>query len=135
MEKPWRLAESLVKLRDNINQKWPLRSKASDGTIGDSAHASRVSDHNPWVHDHSGQPVVTAMDITNDPAHGPDGTLLSVALITDARVKYVIFAGRIWKARTGRWEPYRGVNPHNHHVHVSVKAEPASYDNPSNWSL
>jgi len=124
----WRLAESLKRLRVQINTAHPTRSKVSDGSIGDTKHAARVSDHNP-----NAAGVVTAIDITHDPAHLVDGRLLSRQLIADKRVKYVIFSGEIWKARTGKWEPYRGANAHNHHVHVSVQAESA--DNITDWTL
>ena len=135
MPKPWRLAKSLVKLREAVNAKWPERSKVSDGSIGDAAHASRKSDHNPWLHDSGGQPVVSAVDITHDPVNGPDGLVLATALITDPRVKYLIWNHRIWKARTGAWEHYTGVNAHTHHVHVSVKALQPDYDNEKEWML
>jgi hypothetical protein len=65
----WRPAKSLIQLRDQINQIAPNRSKASDGTIGDAAHASRASDHNPWVREGDAG-VVTAIDITHDPDDG-----------------------------------------------------------------
>lgn len=64
----WRLAPALVTLRDEINKRFPNRSTISDGTIGDAAHASRDSDHNPWVIDTDGVGVVTAIDITEDDA-------------------------------------------------------------------
>lgn len=135
MPKPWRLARSLMKLREQVNAKWPNRSKVSDGSIGDAAHASRKSDHNPWLHDSTGQPIVTAIDITHDPANGPDGTVLADLLITDPRVKYLIWNHRIWKARSSQWEAYHGVNAHTHHVHVSVKALQASYDSEGEWPI
>lgn len=122
----WRLAKSLETLRTQLNSAFPVRSKVSDGSIGDQAHSARVSDHNPV------NGVVHAIDVTNDPV-GPTGHTLSRQLINDSRVKYVIFAGEIWKARTGHWEPYRGANAHNHHVHVSVQAENA--DDVSPWLL
>lgn len=122
----WRLAKSLEQLRTQLNAAFPNRSKVSDGSIGDQAHSARVSDHNPV------NGVVHAIDVTNDPV-GPTGHTLSRQLINDSRVKYVIFAGEIWKARTGQWEQYRGANRHDHHVHVSVKAESA--DNVSPWLL
>jgi len=113
----WRLAESLKKLQAQINQMAPGRSKVSDGTIGDAAHAARDSDHNP-----NEQGIVAAIDVTHDPSGGCDGQILSRSLIADSRVKYVIFNSQIWKARTGQWEFYggKGKNPHDHHVHVSV---------------
>lgn len=62
-----------------------------------------------------------------------DGGLLAQALTVDPRTKYVIFAGRIYKARTGAWEAYRGPNRHDHHVHVSITT--AGADDESEWSL
>jgi hypothetical protein len=38
----------------------------------------------------------------------------------EKRIAYIIFAGRIASSRLGwRWRPYKGSNPHNHHLHVS----------------
>lgn len=133
MKPTWRLAKSLIQLRDQINVASPGRSKASDGGIGNAEHASRASDHNPWVKDAKGMGVVTAFDFTVDIQNGVDGNVLAQSLTTDPRTKYVIFEGKIWKAQTGRWEIYRGVNPHRHHVHISVK--PQSADDQSPWSL
>lgn len=124
----WRLANGLVKLRNQINFAHPQRSKVSDGSIGDTAHSARVSDHNP-----NDRGIVTAIDITHDPAHGVDGAVLSRLLIKDPRAKYVIFHGEIFKARIGHWEPYHGANAHNHHVHVSLK--PESCDIETDWDL
>ena len=67
----WRVAKSLEHLRTQVNNAFPNRSKASDGTIGDISHQGRESDHNPWVVD-AGIGVVTALDVTHDPAHGCD---------------------------------------------------------------
>jgi hypothetical protein len=130
----WRLAQSLKQLRIQINAAAPHRSKASDGSIGDARHQALgdASDHNPWIKN-NGVGIVTAVDVTHDPANGVDGTTLSRALIVDPRTKYVIFNGEIWKARTGQWEPYRKANQHKTHVHVSVK--PDRYDNTEPWPL
>jgi peptidoglycan hydrolase-like protein with peptidoglycan-binding domain len=131
----WRLAKSLERLRTQVNEAYPNRSKVSDGTIGDARHqASASSDHNPHIRDPAtGIGVVTAIDLTNDPASGVDGLTLSIQLTKDPRAKYVIFNARIWKARTGTWEWYTGPNAHRHHVHLSVK--PESMDDVSEWSL
>lgn len=122
----WRLARSLIKLREQINAASPNRSKISDGSVGDLRHSARVSDHNP---NRAG--VVCAIDVTHDLEHGVDGKVLSRWLTADVRTKYIIFAGEIWKARTRKWERYTGPNPHNHHVHVSVTPDGA--DDTSAW--
>lgn len=128
----WRLAKALVRLKDQVNAAAPTRNKVSDGGIGNAEHASRASDHNPWIKI-NGMGVVSAYDTTHDPSGGVDGSALSESLTKDSRSKYIIFAGRIWKARTGKWETYRGPNSHHHHVHVSVK--PESVDNDSPWTI
>lgn len=129
----WRLAKSLEQLKQQINLASPGRNKASDGGIGNAEHASRASDHNPHIKDAKGIGVVTAYDFTHDPGNNVDGGSLSRALKADpqSRVKYIIFDSQIWKARTGKWEPYRGPNAHKHHVHVSV--QPDRYDDVSPW--
>ena len=66
---PWKLASCLVTLEQQVDLLWPDRRKQSDGTIGDAAHASRKSDHNP---DDNG--YVCALDITTDHLEGPDET-------------------------------------------------------------
>lgn len=124
----WRLAKSLEKLREQINAMAPGRSKESDGSIGDTAHSARKSDHNP-----NANGVVAAIDVTHDVAGGCDGRVLSRSLIADPRVKYVIFNSQVWKARTGQWEPYTGQNAHAHHVHVSIK--PDGLDQTQDWAV
>ena len=68
----WRLAGTLIGLRDEINAYALVRSTVSDGTIGDSQHAARQSDHNP-----NAAGVVCAFDITQDPIHGADMAVVS----------------------------------------------------------
>lgn len=128
MATKWRLAKSLIRLRDQINQLAPHRSKVSDGSVGDTSHAARPSDHNP-----DSRGVVAAIDVTHDPVNGCDGQTLSRAVTSDPRVKYIIYNSEIWKARTKRWERYTGPNKHKQHVHISV--QPDRYDNVEPWPL
>lgn len=120
MADTWRLADALLKLREQVNAAYPKRSKASDGSIGDTAHSARTSDHNPDAHG-----VVNAIDITHDPASGCDAGKLAEALrrSRDPRIKYVIFGGRIFSSKVEPWvwRPYSGANRHDKHVHVSVQ--------------
>lgn len=145
----WRVAEALDTLLGEINDRSPNRSKASDGALGDAAHASRNSDHNPWVKDGS-TGVVTARDFTNDPAHGFDSSDFAEWLRkrckggTERRVKYIISDRRIASEsfsaadrakgrKAWEWWPYNGLNAHLHHVHVSVASSKALYDNQGSW--
>ncbi|HEX2076270.1 MAG TPA: hypothetical protein VHG08_01125 [Longimicrobium sp.] len=138
----WRAAECLLKLRAQVNQRAPNRSKRADGLIGDAAHARRTSDHNPWVRD-GGRGVVTAIDITHDPARNCDAGKIAEAIRVsqDPRVKYIIFNRRIASSapRGGRpawaWRPYSGANPHTSHVHISVQPEKRLYDSTDAWKL
>lgn len=126
------MAKSLATLLKQINEKFPARSKASDGWVGDTSHSRRKSDHNP---DASG--CVCALDLTHDPRSGMDSYILAQALIDsgDRRISYVISNGRIAnpKVHKGAWRPYSGINPHNHHVHISVIREHA--DEGALWDL
>lgn len=132
-----RLAKSLVTLIDDVTQKFPNRNTRNDGTIGDLAHQNRVSDHNPAVH-HGGKGIVTALDITHDPAHGFDAGAFAESLRQnrDPRIKYVIFNGRIFNSKEHAWEwrdRKKGRGDHSEHVHVSVLGEPALFDDESPW--
>lgn len=131
----WRLAKSLETLRAQINAAAPGRSKVSDGTIGDAAHASRSSDHNPHVKDGK-TGIVTALDITHDPRNGVDAQAIADALkaSADPRIKYIIWNKRIWTpAKSPNWRPYTGTNPHDKHIHISVLPNQVRYDDGGPW--
>lgn len=130
---PWRPAYSLTKLLAQVNTTCPARSKASDGIIGDTAHAASVSDHNP---DPDG--VVHALDLTHDPIHGLDATKLGVALINshDPRIAYLIVNRRIASSTISpwTWRPYNGTDPHTSHLHLSL-AHTAAADDQRAWAI
>jgi hypothetical protein len=133
----WRVADSLQKLRAQINALAPNRNKSWDGTIGDPSHQTRDSDHNPWVMDGK-IGVVTAMDITNDPTNGCDAALIveAIRVAQDSRVKYLIWNSQIAsKKLSWAWRPYNGQNPHDHHFHISVINEKSEYDDDSDWAI
>src|SRR5262245_52625905 len=132
----WRIAQSLATLRDQVNEAAPNRNKSSDGTIGDIAHSARPSDHNP-----NKAGVVQAMDITHDPKGGFDSYAFAEYLRThtDKRIKYVISNRKIFAGATGpsawTWRAYSGSNPHDHHVHVSVRDQSSYYDDDAAWEI
>lgn len=134
----WRLAESLKQFRTEINAAFPGRNKASDGSIGDSTHSARTSDHNP-----NDAGVVCAIDVTHDPASGCTGERLAAALIEskDKRIKYLIYNKRMCRAYPHQgspawsWKPYNGANAHQHHIHISVVSDKNLYDSTDEWDL
>lgn len=113
MPSTWYLAPSLVRLRDEINARWPGRDKRSDGTIGDLAHQARVSEHNPdsWG-------CVRALDITTK---GINPSTVIDAAIKHPATHYVIHDHHIYSRTYGfAKRPYTGSNPHTTHLHVSI---------------
>lgn len=131
----WRLAHGLETLRSQVNAKWPTRSKDSDGSIGDEGHSARLSDHNP-----DGAGIVHAIDITHDPKGGFDSYAFADMILKkqDHRLKYVISNRRIGSGpagpQPGVWRKYSGINPHDHHCHVSITSgKPADDTHP--WDI
>ena len=125
----WHLAPALDRLRDEVNAKWPNRSKASDGTIGDASHSARTSDHNP-----NSRGSVNAMDITKS---GIDTDVLIAAAKKHPSVRYIIHNRRIMNRDIGnfRSRPYSGSNPHTQHVHISLYQRRSAEDDKRSWGL
>ena len=92
----------------------PSRMKASDGLLPSKAHIHQNpnSDHNTGY----------AVDLTHDRLGGIDCAELFIKLQDDPRVKYLIFKGHIWSKQKGT-DNYTGPNPHNKHLHISIKDE------------
>jgi hypothetical protein len=90
----------------------PKRMKASDGLLPSKAHIAQSpnSDHNTGF----------AVDVTHDPDNGIDCQEAYAQLKSDNRVKYLIFKGKIWSKKDGDRQ-YTGSNPHNKHLHISIK--------------
>lgn len=116
----WRLAPSLIALESEANGLASGRLTISDGSIGDTEHQTRSSDHNPkedgWV---------DGLDLTHDPRGGFDahGWADTIAQRGDPRLKYIISNRRIHDTRRdgpGQWRRYTGTNSHARHIHVSV---------------
>lgn len=93
---------------------WPRRVKASDGLLPSKAHVHQNpnSDHNSGF----------AVDLSHDPGHGVHCQVIYTELQKDPRVKYLIFKGKIWSKTKGE-HIYTGSNPHNKHLHISIKEE------------
>lgn len=135
----WVAAGSLLEIRRQCDALAPTRSTASDGTIGDARHVQEgvTSDHNPRFY--LGKWYVTAIDITNDVAHGMPGEWLaaSLAITGDPRVKYVIWDRHIWMTsgpHRYQWQQFEG-DPHTSHVHLSVEMTPLAVQSQIVWTL
>jgi hypothetical protein len=125
-----RLVAGGVTLRNQINKRWPKRDKRSDGWIGDKAHASRQSDHNP-----DSRGLVHALDIDADldPKDPGAAQRLANQIVAYAasgipganRIKYVVFNDQIASGTyaNSMWK-WRGSGyGHMHHIHVSFSTK------------
>lgn len=144
----WRSAKALITLLNQINELFPDRNKSWDGTIASMNHHNQNpnSDHEARDFDDGNGSIVTAMDITHDVENGVDSYKLADALLAthDSRIKYIISNSRIggdeaYAKRNGAtpwtWRKYKGANPHDHHVHISVNGVKAKYDSTKPWDL
>lgn len=136
----WVLTRGLTTWREEINAVFPDRDRASDGAIGDQAHSSGTSGHNPdrtgraEYRDGDALDEVRAIDVDRDlvPESGDDWMLRVIRFVVEkARrgeyvpFRYIIYCpagGRptIWHKSSG-WAArnYTGANRHDKHAHFS----------------
>jgi peptidoglycan hydrolase-like protein with peptidoglycan-binding domain len=122
----WHLAPSLVQLRSEVNRRWPNRPKGSDGTVGDTSHNARKSDHNP-----NERGSVNAFDITYP---GVDPKIVIAAVSKHPSANYVIFNKNIYSKKSN-WKAvaYTGTNPHKTHLHVSILQSASAERDTTPW--
>lgn len=145
----WILVACLDRLRSDVNVLAPNRSKASDGTIGDTAHQASVSDHNDDeigrvpIKDADSKHEVHALDLTAD-LREPGLTMEMVVQHVlsrcrsgaEKRLRYMIYRRRIWRASNEwRQEAYDGDSPHTEHAHFSASYETKLEADASSWKL
>jgi hypothetical protein len=97
-----RISKAALQLREQFDDCFGDRDRASDGIIGDSRHSTRKSDHNP-----DEQGWVRALDIDRDLSGKPKPDLmpdvadqLRALAKSDKRISYIIFDGKIASARS-----------------------------------
>lgn len=125
-------APACVAVRKQATKLWPARSQASDGICASSTHTTQNpgSDHEPHVV-LNGVAYATAVDLTDDKAHGCDADEWAEFLrrVRDPRVKYVICNQRMFSSYAVQgippwtWRTYKGANPHEKHTHLSIVPE------------
>ncbi|HET6533068.1 MAG TPA: hypothetical protein VFH03_20965, partial [Actinoplanes sp.] len=145
----WILVPCLVALRNEMNRLAPNRDKASDGSIGDSAHSQSSSDHNPDetgrtpYEDADSRNEVHAIDVDKDLRKPGWSMQKCVEIIVvrhrtgrDNRLQNVIYNRRIW-SRSWGWtaRAYTGSNPHNQHAHFSARYTTAQENDTRPWGL
>jgi hypothetical protein len=124
----WSAAPSIEALQRDLDTAYPNRTRP-DWIIGDPAHSSRVSDHNP-----DSQGMVHAIDIRL--GGGLDVREVLNSVIGYPRVWYVIHNSIIY-SRTHGWEAlrYTGASPHTEHIHVSIRYTATAEQDTSPWGV
>lgn len=123
-----KLSKAAAQLRLQVDDCFADRDRRSDGTVGDTRHAARKSDHNP-----DEQGWVRAWDCDRDLSGSSKPDLMpdlvdQIRLLCksgiEKRISYIIFDGKIYSSILN-WKPrkYTGANKHNHHAHFSFKKE------------
>ena len=125
MNSKWRLSKAAVRLREQVDDAFPNRDRASDGALGDVRHAARPSDHNPdpatgWV-----RAIDIDADLRSHKSEAFDfADQLRLLARSDKRISYIIFNGKIASyKRNYKWRKYTGINPHKTHIHVSFTSK------------
>lgn len=127
----WYTAPAARSFADQFAPDWP-RKGSKDGSVGDTAHNARVSDHNP---DYNNGGVVRAVDVD---IKGRDKAAMTAAAIADKRTRYFISDGRIWQnplvyPKAGGWHEYSGSDGHYGHVHLSIRHNKIYENDTSRW--
>lgn len=145
----WVLIPCLKTLFAEFDRIAPVRDKASDGTVGDTAHQQEVSDHNPDetgsvpIHDADHINEVHAIDVDDD-LRESDLTMEKVVQFllararsgAEKRLRYVIYNRRIWSASSG-WvqKTYTGASAHTEHAHFSASYVTEHEASTASWHL
>jgi hypothetical protein len=145
----WILIACLKTLFAEFDRIAPGRDHTSDGSIGDTAHANEVSDHNPDetgsvpIHDADHINEVHAIDVDNN-LNESDLTMEKVVQFllgrcrsgAEKRLRYIIYNRRIWSADSG-WaqKAYTGSSAHTEHAHFSASYTTSLEASTASWHL
>lgn len=146
----WVLVPCLVSLRGEFNALNPDRDTASDGSIGDQAHAQNKSSHNPDetgntpYEDSDSKNEVHALDVDKS-GPWPNGATFEALVNTiqdrhrrrvDDRLQSIIWNRRQCSVNTDwQWTSYSGSNDHTEHAHFESKYTTAQENDTRPWGL
>jgi hypothetical protein len=143
----------LVELAEEFDTIGPRRDTASDGSIGDTAHKSRSSNHNrddatgskTPQSDSDGRPDIRAIDVDDSGPwlNGADMNKATELIVgrcrsgVENRLVEVIYNRRAAYASNGwKWIAYNGANAHTEHAHFGAKADTGRLENDRRpWGL
>jgi hypothetical protein len=143
----------LLELAEEFDILGPKRDTESDGSIGDTAHQSRSSNHNrddvsgsktPQT-DSDSSPDIRAIDVDDSGPwlngftmqKGVDHIVSRCRSGVEDRLVEIIYDRHAWYASNG-WNRvnYTGSNPHTEHAHFGAKADTGKLeDDRSPWGL
>jgi hypothetical protein len=132
------LVPCLVALRDEFDRMSPKRDRGADGWIGDAAHASRTSDHNPLP---DGRVLALDIDSTGPwPEYDLHAAVWDIVqehrLGDQARLEYVIWQRKIAsRASSWSWQQYDGADPHTNHAHFSARHDRTGETDTTYWGV
>jgi hypothetical protein len=135
----WFLVPCLVQLRSEFNDLNPDRDKGADGSIGDTAHQSSTSDHNP-----DAQGRVLAVDIDSSGPWPGFTFATAVGLIIERcrsgredRIQYIIWDHHIYSRSTEfAKRAYTATSdPHVNHAHFSARHDHHGESDTRGWNL
>lgn len=128
-----KLCAAGVTLRDQVNKRWPSRDKASDGWIGDAAHAARDgwgTNGKGSYHNQDPNGVVHAIDLDEDFLGKGRGEKVAKEFAEElaaycragkdgGRIAHIVYEGQVASATANDWH-FRGSGfAHFHHIHIS----------------
>jgi hypothetical protein len=135
-----RLCTAGATFRDQLDKRFPKRDRRSDGWIGDAAHASRFSYHNP---DRNG--IVWALDVDENLGQGSWRNGRAAKRLADQllayarsslpghdRVLHVVYEDRVASGTyRNAWWRWRGSGyGHTFHIHITFRKGQAPASRP-----
>lgn len=120
-------------LRDQVNKRWVSRDKASDGWIGDAAHASRDgwgTNGKGSYHNQDPRGIVHAIDLDEDFLGKGKGQEVAMQFAEElaaycragkdgGRIAHIVYEGQVASATSDNWH-FRGSGySHFQHIHIS----------------